>query len=69
MATKKKAPEYYQGFDFGYATADENITKYGRVFAEVHGLRSLEASARKRDATPWDKGYAAGYRARYTGGR
>lgn len=65
MATKKKAPEYYKGFDHGYAHADENIAKYGRVFAEVHGLRSLEASARKRDATLWDKGYAAGYRARY----
>jgi hypothetical protein len=69
MATKKKAPEYFQGFDYGFAAADENITKYGRVFAEVHGLRSLEASARKRDATPWDKGYAAGYRARYESGR
>jgi hypothetical protein len=62
MSKRKKIPEYYQGFDFGMAAAHENIAKYGRVFADVHGVRPLEASARKRDATAWDKGYAAGYR-------
>jgi hypothetical protein len=60
-STKKKAPEYFQGFDYGFADAHEMRMKYGRAFAE-HGADQLAAAARKRDATPWDKGYAAGYR-------
>lgn len=69
MATKKKKdPQYYRGFDYGFAAADEMRGKYGRAFAD-HQLDQLEASARKRDAEPFDKGYAAGYRSRLAGGR
>lgn len=71
MSKRKLDPSYYLGFDYGMAAARENIAKYGLVFADVHGLRALEADARKRGAEAWDKGYAAGYRVAYkaAGGR
>jgi hypothetical protein len=60
---KKAVPEYLRGYEFGYQSCDEAMDKYGRGLAE-HGLQQLEASSRKRDAGPFDKGYAKGYKAR-----
>lgn len=67
----KREPSYYLGFDHGMKVAHEDIDNHGLVFADVHGLRSLEANARKRGTDAWSKGYTAGYRVAYhaRGGR
>lgn len=50
---KKPTAEYLRGYEFGYQACDEMMAKYDRYFAE-HSCHSLEISARKREAEPFE---------------